>query len=491
MLYKSVFQEGVSFTPSFAPKPKRVAEFISGFASLFGSLLSSELSSMATRESEKFSKRMTEDNQAFQRESWMLQNAYNSPNAQIQRGTQAGLNPLQSLGQGLAGPVGEAIPVNARQENKSADILAGAFNQVSDMISKVPIVKSESKKNDALAELYNKQGDLAVQEMIALGRKNNIDFNADQYQSAIPIYRNRQTGEISNIAPPPEPAEGSPMEAYNEWYQANENFNNTYEDLNPNKIPYASVIQALEQNAQLIDNMRNLDARVYAYQAEKLQSALRYVVSEKQLKNDDVLSALAYKPVHEVAEILSQAKEHLANVKRAGAEVVHFQFLNQTETARQGLLAAQTRLDTANAKIAEYQDEFNRATDPTRRAALWNDLLRARADKERAETDLKGARLNYERAYNSSPEGITDFDKDLGFGKRIMYGTEWLLGNLGHLFGANIGYNASTSTSQFSGNVNSTSHSTVNSTSNSTVHNVGTELHKNGKGVLRKAVIRK
>jgi ribosomal protein L25 (general stress protein Ctc) len=98
------------------PIPKAfVPSIISGGSNLAGGLVNALNTNRQNKKSREFSERMynlqKQDNIAF----WNMQNEYNSPQAQMARFRQAGLNPLLVYGQGSSGNAGSVATPDVQQ----------------------------------------------------------------------------------------------------------------------------------------------------------------------------------------------------------------------------------------------------------------------------------------------------------------------------------------------------------------------------------------
>jgi len=90
-----------------APLAALAPAIIAGGAALAGTGLTAFGTGRMNRKSIQFSREMYERQQRDNLHNWNLQNTYNSPQAQMQRFMDAGLNPHLIYGQGNSGPAGQ------------------------------------------------------------------------------------------------------------------------------------------------------------------------------------------------------------------------------------------------------------------------------------------------------------------------------------------------------------------------------------------------
>lgn len=173
--------------------PNVAAALISGGAGLTGSAAGNLFNISSVRETNRANMQIAQDQRDFYKQMWLKENQYNSPLAQMQRLSAAGLNPSLMYGEGAGGlpasatinpydaPRMVAPTVNSMESAQIANIAADTMlkkSQSDENKSQIEVNKGIIKVNDSVvmynSELINmtkKQQDKIVLEMQALGKQ--------------------------------------------------------------------------------------------------------------------------------------------------------------------------------------------------------------------------------------------------------------------------------------------------------------------------------
>ena len=173
--------------------PNVAAALISGGAGLTGSIAGNLFNIGSVQETNRANMQIAKDQRDFYEKMWNKENQYNTPSAQMQRLSAAGLNPSLMYGEGAGGlpasatinpydaPRMVAPTVNPMESAQIANIAADTMlkkSQSSVNESQIEVNKGIVKVNDSvvmynseLTSMTKKQQDKIVVEMQALGKQ--------------------------------------------------------------------------------------------------------------------------------------------------------------------------------------------------------------------------------------------------------------------------------------------------------------------------------
>lgn len=163
---------------------------IGGAANLIGGLVQNKQQNRMNAKQEAFSREMYQRQQSDNVAFWNQQNEYNSPEQQIKRLREAGINPAVMYGGNAAGAAGQAGPIeNARPgqvDYKAApvgDYIARAGENVMNAIYDIEIKKAQADNMKAQNTVLLQEAVLKAaqtEETLARGERGWFDLNFER-----------------------------------------------------------------------------------------------------------------------------------------------------------------------------------------------------------------------------------------------------------------------------------------------------------------------
>lgn len=183
--------------------PLPLVPLIGAGASILGNVLNNNAVSSANQQNQQFQERMYGLQRAASLSDWHMQNQYNSPQAQMQRYKDAGLNPNLIYGQSnTAAPVRSTESPRMQFQPKQYD-LASIIPMMYDLIK----TQAQTNNLEAQSKLAAQATAVkAAQEagQLVLNRRNEVGVNADQLKLDIarnlaPVTLEMERGKLHNL----------------------------------------------------------------------------------------------------------------------------------------------------------------------------------------------------------------------------------------------------------------------------------------------------
>lgn len=202
------------------------------------SLISGGFQLGAEKANFKHQKELADQQNQFNLDMWKMNNEYNSPQAQMQRLKDAGLNPMLMYGQGTTGnsssPPSQVTP-NAPHYGKAAQELAKAFNLEAIKTAIAERKKKEAEAKDAGVNATRNERELFAEE--TLGNKYVFDYKRGMF-----VERPKDAANVVSVV--------HPSAFYVNRFLSNNYRQNSF-------IPLRNEYQGY------INNMANYDAKYY------------------------------------------------------------------------------------------------------------------------------------------------------------------------------------------------------------------------------------
>lgn len=158
-----------------------LTSIISGAAALGSAATSGAVNATANRRAYKWTRRLQDEQNRWNLQTWAMQNAYNKPSAMMKRYEDAGVNPMLVTGQGSGGNAGSVAPASSVQFQ---DQLRGDFgiNAAINVLSQLAQLKKIKADTD------NAQKDTELKQSGI--EKNNAEISAINENAAWTATRN-------------------------------------------------------------------------------------------------------------------------------------------------------------------------------------------------------------------------------------------------------------------------------------------------------------
>ncbi len=138
--------------------PAAIGALISGGSNLVSSLVSGIGAKKKAKNQLKYDKQLTDYQHKKNLESWNLQNAYNTPQAQMQRYQDAGINPHMVASSGSSGNAQSIAPYQSIQTEQTSGLegLDGAIQNAGGTVQQYQQLKTARLQNDLTKEQSEK-----------------------------------------------------------------------------------------------------------------------------------------------------------------------------------------------------------------------------------------------------------------------------------------------------------------------------------------------
>lgn len=160
------------------PAPLAAAA-IAGGAAVLGSGINAASTSINNRKQRQWAERMYDRQYTDNVDFWNMQNEYNSPQQQMQRLQEAGLNPNMVYGQSSGGAAGQASPINTPDVQSFQSRSPEWGNAITEGASAIMSIYDLDIKQAQLANLKAQNTVQLEEAMLKEAMRNNISVKTD------------------------------------------------------------------------------------------------------------------------------------------------------------------------------------------------------------------------------------------------------------------------------------------------------------------------